>query len=140
MSELKTRPSRKSVRRFLGNVEHAGKREDSFRLLAMMEDVTGEKGVLWGESIVGFGRYHYKYASGREGDWLLTGFSPRKQNLVVYIMPGFSRYEELLKDLGKYRLGRSCLYINKLDNIDFGTLKTLVADSVERMRTSYGEI
>lgn len=137
MAELKTRPSRKSVRRYLEGIVHQGRRQDCFRLLEMMEAVTGEKARLWGDSIVGFGEYHYKYASGREGDWMLTGFSPRKQKLVVYIMPGFSQYTDILGSLGKHKLGRSCLYLNKLDDVDFGQLEVLVRDSVERMRKIY---
>ncbi|MCO5207271.1 MAG: DUF1801 domain-containing protein, partial [Anaerolineae bacterium] len=95
--------------------------------------VTGEPGALWGTSIVGFGTYHYKYASGREGDWFVTGFSPRKQNMTLYIMPGFEQYNDLLSKLGKHKTGKSCLYINKLDDVDLDVLRELVAQSADYM-------
>ena len=137
MTELKTRPGRKSVRRSLESVEHPVRKSDSIRLLAMTEEATGEKGTMWGDSIVGFGRNHYESANCREADWMLTGFSPRKQNLVVYIMPGHSRYGDILSALGKPRLGRSCLYLNKLDDIDFDKLRALITGSVEEMSRKY---
>ena len=93
---------------------------------------------MWGSSIVGFGSYHYRYASGREGDWPVAGFSPRKQNLVIYIMPGFSDYGDLLGKLGKYRTGKSCLYVNKLDDVDLELLEQLVRESVAEMKRRYG--
>jgi hypothetical protein len=89
--------------------------------------------VMWGDSIVGFGEYHYKYASGREGDWFLTGFSPRKQNLTLYIMSGFSEYEAFLNKLGKFKTGKSCLYVNKIEDIDLSTLKELIQRSVQHV-------
>ncbi len=88
---------------------------------------------MWGSSIVGFGNYHYKYESGREGDWFLTGFSPRKQNLTLYIMPGFAQYDELMKKLGKHKTGKSCLYIKSLEDINLPTLKQLIQQSVKHM-------
>ncbi|MBV7338085.1 DUF1801 domain-containing protein [Chloroflexi bacterium TSY] len=99
-----------------------------------MKEVTGEEPQMWGTSIIGFGSYHFKYASGREGDWMLVGFSPRKQNLTLYIMPGFENYDELLGNLGKHKTGKSCLYINKLADVDQGVLKKLVKQSVDHMR------
>ena len=99
-----------------------------------MEEVTGKKAVIWGTSIVGFDSYHYKYASGREGDWPIIGFSPRKTMLTVYIMPGFKPYKDKLKKLGKHKLGKSCLYIRKLADIDLGILEEIITDSVQRMR------
>lgn len=99
-----------------------------------MEEITGEPAKMWGDSIVGFGSYHYKYASGQEGDWMLTAFSPRKQNLTLYIMPGFERYENLMKQLGKYKTGKSCLYIKKLEDVDLEVLKELIDLSVKQMR------
>jgi hypothetical protein len=90
---------------------------------------------MWGPSIIGFGSYHYKYASGREGDWFLTGFSPRKQNLSIYIMSGFNRYEEILSRLGKFKTGKSCLYINKLEDIDVKVLEKLIISSVNFLRS-----
>ena len=92
---------------------------------------------MWGDSIVGFGSYHYKYKSGREGDWPMTGFSPRKRNLTLYIMPGFSEYDDLLTNLGKYKTGKSCLYINKIEDVDLDVLRELVQQSVEHM-AEYG--
>ncbi|RPI72272.1 MAG: DUF1801 domain-containing protein [Ignavibacteriales bacterium] len=92
---------------------------------------------MWGPSIIGFGDYHYKYESGREGDFFITGFSPRKQNLTLYIMPGFKRYEELMQNLGKFKTGQSCLYIKKLEDVDLKVLKELIADSVKYMKEKY---
>ncbi len=103
----------------------------------MMRKATGKRAKMWGPSIVGYGKYHYKYASGREGDFILTGFSPRKQNLVVYIMPGFSPFTSLMKKLGKYKTGKSCLYISKLDDIDESVLDQLIKMSVKLMRERY---
>ncbi|NHJ20930.1 MAG: DUF1801 domain-containing protein [Candidatus Lokiarchaeota archaeon] len=137
MTELKTKPTKKNVDEFLKKVENATKREDSFKILKLMEKVTNEKPVMWGDSIVGFGSYHYKYASGREGDWPLVGFSPRKQNLTLYIMSGFEGYDEILSKLGKFKIGKSCLYINKLKDIDIDNLKELVSESVKYMKRQY---
>ena len=133
MSEPKTKPTDVRVEDFLNAVEHPQRKEDGFELLRIMGDITKEKPVMWGPSIIGFGSYHYKYESGREGDMPLTGFSPRKQSLTVYIMPGFDEYEEILGRLGKHRIGKSCLYINKLADVDISVLKELIAKSVEKM-------
>jgi hypothetical protein len=103
----------------------------------MMGEITKAKPKMWGSSMVGFGTYHYKYASGREGDWFLTGFSPRKQNLTLYLMAGFGRYDGLMKKLGKYKTGKSCLYVKTLDDIDPSTLKSLIRESVRYMRKLY---
>ena len=137
MTGLKTKPTKKSVKEFLKKVEHPTKRQDSFKILELMREVTNEEPVMWGDSIVGFGSYHYKYASGREGDWPLIGFSPRKQNLALYIMAGFDDYEEILKNLGKFKTGKSCLYINKLKDIDTQSLKKLISESVKYMKKQY---
>jgi hypothetical protein len=102
-----------------------------------MKQVTGEEARMWGDSIVGFGSYHYKYASGREGDWFLTGFSPRKQAITLYIMAGFEQYDGLLNKLGKYTTGKACLYIKKLEDIDTNTLVELVKQSVAHMVKIY---
>ena len=134
MAELKTKPNKLSVEKFLNSIKDEQKRKDSFQVLEMMKKITKEEPILWGTSIVGFGKYHYKYASGREGDWFLTGFSPRKQNLTLYIMSGFKRYNELMKKLGKHKTGSSCLYINKLDDIDLKVLKVLISESVKYMK------
>lgn len=103
----------------------------------LMGEITGEKPKMWGTAIVGFGNYHYKYASGREGDFLITGFSPRKQALTLYIMAGFSSYDSLMKKLGKYKTGKSCLYIKKLEDIDMKVLKQLISRSVKYMHKTY---
>ncbi len=137
MTELKTKPTKKSVEQFLKKVENPTKREDSFKILELMKEITQEKPLMWGESIVGFGSYHYKYSSGREGDWPLVGFSPRKKNLTLYIMSGFERYELLLDNLGKFKTGKSCLYINKLKDVDIKILRDLILESVEYMKKEY---
>ena len=137
MAELKTKPLKISVTKFLNAVEPDQKRKDAKDVLKLMKDITGEKAVMWGETMVGFGKYQYKYASGQEGEWFVTGFAPRKQNLTLYIMPGFSQYDRLLKQLGKHKLGRSCLYINKLADVDLEVLKKLVSLSVEFMKKKY---
>lgn len=138
MAEPKTTPTGMSVDAFIEAVGHARRREEARAVCAMMARVTGEEPEMWGPSIVGFGRYHYKYDSGREGDWMLTGFAPRKAALTVYIMPGFSQYDRLMARLGKHRTGKSCLYINKLDDVDLAVLAELVRLSVEYMRAKYG--
>ncbi len=136
MATLKTRPNDKSVEAFLQGVDHEKRRQDSFTILELMQEVTGEEPVMWGDSIIGFGSYHYKYASGREADWFLTGFSPRKQSLTLYIMSGFEQYDALLDKLGKFKTGKSCLYVNKLEDVDPETLRELVRQSVEHMAAS----
>ena len=133
MSELKTIRNEGDVMVFLNSIENPQKRQDSLAILELMQEVTGEPPVMWGDSIVGFGSYHYKYASGREGDWPATGFSPRKQAITLYIMPGFERYGELMARLGKHSIGKSCLYIKKLADIDLATLRALVRLSVEEI-------
>ncbi|MEJ2103609.1 MAG: DUF1801 domain-containing protein, partial [Ignavibacteriaceae bacterium] len=122
MADLKTKPNKASVEKFLNSVKDEKKRTDSFKILEMMKKITKEEPIMWGPSIIGFGSYHYKYASGREGDFFVTGFSPRKQNLTLYIMSGFKRSPELMKKLGKYKTGSSCLYINKLEDVDLKVL------------------
>ena len=136
MAELKTKPTDHSVEAFLNSVADDQKRQDSFTILNLMAEVTGDEPQMWGDTIVGFGRYHYKYASGREGDWFLTGFSPRKQNLTLYIMAGFDEYDNLMAQLGKYKTGKSCLYIKKLKDIDQAVLRELVKQSAEHMAGS----
>jgi len=139
MAELKTKPNKVSVEKFLNSVKDEKKRNDSFGILEMMKKITKDEPVMWGTSIVGFGKYHYKYASGREGDWFLTGFSPRKQNLTIYIMSGFKRYNALMKKLGKHKTGSSCLYINKLEDLDMKVLKELITESVKYMKNKKWE-
>jgi len=137
MAELKTIKTDASVQEFLDAVEHPTRRKDSFTILEMMREITGTEPALWGPSIVGFDTYHYKYASGREGEWPVVGFSPRKQNLTLYIMDGFESYDALLARLGKYKTGKSCLYINKLADVDQDALRELVRQSVDQVRATH---
>lgn len=136
MADLKTRRNDASVADFLKSVEDEQKRKDCLELVGLMQDVTGEEPEMWGDSIVGFGTYHYRYASGREGDWMQVGFSPRKQSLTLYIISGFSRYGELMSKLGKFRTGKSCLYVKRLSDVDRDVLRELVERSVEHVKTS----
>ena len=133
MTTPKTRPTDQEVTSFLEKIQNPKKRKDSQAILEIMQRVTGEPPVMWGDSIVGFGSYHYKYASGREGDWFLTGFSPRVQNLTLYIMSGFEAYDQLLGKLGKFKTGKSCLYIKKLEDVDSHILEELIRQSAEHM-------
>ncbi len=137
MSEIKTRPTDASVEAFIDAVDHPRRREDARTLLDLMQRVTGEQPVMWGPSIVGYGSYHYRYASGQEADWPITGFSPRKQNLSIYIMTGFEEADELLTRLGKHKTGKSCLYVNKLADVDLDVLEKLVRASVAEMKRRY---
>lgn len=138
MAELKTqRRDDANVLDFLEGIEHQRRREDALTLLPLFESVTGWKATMWGDSIVGFGEYHYHYKSGREGDWPVTGFSPRKQATTIYIMPGFTDYQEQLKRLGKHKHSSSCLYINKLADVDVEVLMELVADAMGVMKERY---
>jgi hypothetical protein len=137
MSENKTKPTDVSVDEFLAAVENDRRRNDAVTVCELMQEVTGEEPVMWGPTMVGFGTYHYKYASGREGDWFLAGFAPRKANLVVYIMSGFKGHAALMDELGKHKTGSSCLFINKLDDIDMDILRELVRRSVEHVSNAY---
>ncbi len=139
MAELKTKQNDGSVDDLLDAVPDPQKAADARVVLGMMQEATGGLATLWGSNIVGFGRYHYTYASGREGDWFLCGFSPRKANLTLYIMPGFSAYEDLLGRLGKHKTGKSCLYIKRLSDVDVDVLRELVEASVVSMRQRYPE-
>jgi hypothetical protein len=136
MAENKTVPTDADVIEFLDNVEDAGKRQDSFTVLKLMEEVTGEKATMWGSSIVGFGSYHYKYASGREGDSPLVGFSPRKQNLALYVLTGFEGEDDLMQKIGKHTTGKVCLYVKRLSDIDMGVLRELVEKCVEHVKAT----
>jgi hypothetical protein len=131
MPENKTQPTTASVEAFIQAILEPRKREDSQTLLALMQEVTGLAPVMWGESMVGFGKVHYKYASGREGDYFMVGFSPRKQNLTVYFMDGFERHAANLARLGKHKTSVSCLYLNKLADIDLNVLREMLATSVQ---------
>lgn len=133
MAELKTKLNKSSVTAFIDKVPDPKRREDCRAVLKIMEEATKAKPEMWGTSIVGFGRYHYKYASGREGDWMLMGFSPRKDNLTLYILPGLESFPELMEKLGKFKTGKSCLYIKNLDDLNLNVLKRLVKMSVEKL-------
>lgn len=133
MAELKTKETTESVSAFLKKIADKTRREDCLAVVDIMRDVTKEEPKMWGSSIVGFGRYHYKYESGREGEWMITGFSPRKGDLTLYIMPGFEPFPDLMKRLGKYKTGKSCLYIKKLADVDVDVLRELVTVSVNKM-------
>ena len=137
MAELKTKPTEQSVEDFLNAIPDEQKRADAFAISKLMKQVTRDEPTMWGGSIVGFGRYHYKYASGHEGDTCLVGFSPRKQNLTLYLMLGAGNYTDLLKKLGKHKTGKGCLYINRLADVDLPTLKELVKQSVKHLKATY---
>jgi len=137
MAELKTKPTEQSVDDFLNAIPDEQKRADAFAIVKLMKQVTRDEPTMWGGSIVGFGRYHYKYASGHEGDACLVGFSPRKQNLTLYLMLGAGNYADLLKKLGKHKTGKGCLYINRLADVDLPTLKELVKQSVKHLKATY---
>lgn len=130
MSELKTKQNDASVEAFLNGLADAQRRDDCFALLKIMETLTGAPAKMWGASIVGFGSYHYKYASGRENDWFVVGFSPRKQDLTLYIMAYLDRFPDLMARLGKYKTGKACLYIKRLSDIDQSVLEELIRKSM----------
>lgn len=138
MSELKTKKNDGSVLDFIDSVESEQRRSDALKLLNLFEKATDMTPKLWGESIIGYGQYHYKSErSSQEGDWPLTGFSPRKANLTVYIMPGFDAYQNLLSKLGKHKTSVSCIYINKLADVDTQILQEIITRSVAQMRSQY---
>lgn len=137
MAENKTKPTKKSVTAFIKDIQDEQMRRDARKVAAMMREATGARAKMWGASIVGFGEYHYKYDSGREGDFMITGFSPRKQALTLYVIPGFRHFEALMGKLGKYKTGKSCLYIRRLSDVDEQVLKRLITASVKYMREHY---
>ena len=138
MAAIKTTVSDASVEDFINKVEDEVKRRDSLELLKLFSKVTGEKPKMWGSSIIGFGQYHYKSEKSRqEGDWMLTGFSPRKQNLTLYVMPGFGDYQDLLEDLGKHKTSVGCLYINKLADVDMKVLEKLITKTFKAMKAEH---
>lgn len=139
MAELKTKMTKASALEFIETVPDAKKRADAKKLLALFKKATKEKPVMWGTSIIGFGMYHYKSErSSQEGDWPLTGFSPRKQNLTVYIMPGFKAYGSLLKKLGPHKIsGGSCIYLKNLEGVHLPTLEKIITESVKEMKKRY---
>jgi len=134
MAEPKTRPTSESVEKFLNSIADEQRRKDCFRVLDIMKTVTKTEPTMWGTSIIGFGRHQYKYESGTRGEWPLVGFSPRKNDLTLYLMSGFCRYSELLNKLGKHKTGKGCLYIRKLEDVDQSTLKKLIKQSVADIR------
>ena len=138
MAELKTRPTGASVENFLASVKNETRRTDAHAVLDLMQRVTGEEPTIWGTSIVGFGTYRYTNTQGKDFEWFLTGFSPRKSNLVCYIMPGYGAFDEVMERLGKHKTGKACLYINKLADVDMAVLEELVDKSVASMRERYG--
>lgn len=137
MSDLKTQPTTASVDAFIDAVDDEDRREDCRIVAGMMAEITGAPGVMWGSSIVGFGNYHYRYASGREGDFFEAGFSPRKRALTLYVMAGFSEYDDLLAKLGKYSTGKSCLYVKRLADVDVEVLHEMLTRSVAFIRAKY---
>ena len=137
MATIKTARTTASVSAFLNGIPDARKRSECRSVGKMMREVTGARPHMWGGSIVGYGSYRYRYESGREGSWFLCGYSPRAQNLTIYIMPGFSEFAPLMGKLGKYKTGKSCLYIRSLDEVDKGVLRELIGRSVEVMRSRY---
>ena len=137
MAENKTKATSNSVTAFMKSIADPQQRADAKKVASMMRRATGKRAKMWGSSIVGYGTYHYKYDSGREGDFMITGFSPRKQALTVYIMPGFSNFGPLMKKLGKYKTGKSCLYIKRISDVDEKVLEKLIDASVKHMRKKY---
>jgi hypothetical protein len=137
MAEQKTKPTGQSVESFLDNIADESVRDDCTALVTLMRKVTGSKPKMWGPSIVGFGEYHYKYDSGHEGDACLTGFSPRKQNITVYIMPGFAEQTDLQHKLGKHKAGKGCLYIKRLTDVDVKVLEKMIEHSVNHLQAKY---
>jgi len=134
VAAAKTKPTKESVAGFLNKISDAERREDCFAIEKIMEEITGAKPQMWGSSIVGFGSYHYKYASGHEGDWPLTAFAPRKNDLTLYVMLGFEKYDPLMNKLGKHKKARSCLYIKRLSDVHLPTLKKLLKTSVRDLQ------
>jgi len=134
MAELKTKPTRRSVTTFLARIRDPEQRRDARAIAALMRAETRSRPQMWGPSIVGFGRYGYRRASGKEAEWFLTGFSPRVGTLTLYIMTGFPRHRSLMKQLGRHSTGRSCLYIRRLSDVDVPTLKRLVKESVRWLK------
>lgn len=137
MADMKTIPTRKSISEYIKTIEPEGRRREAKSLLPIMRRASGKRPVLWESSIIGYGKYHYVYKTGREGDWFLTGFALRKSAISIYIMPGFGDFGDHLKKLGKHKTSVSCLYVKKLDDIDLNVLENLVTASVEKMHAIY---
>ena len=137
MAENKTKQTKASVESFINKIKDETVRNDCYSIIKIMKSITKEEPRMWGPSIIGFGSYHYKYASGREGDMCIAGFSPRKQNLTIYLMPGFEVQQSLLKKLGKYKTSKVCLYIKSLEDVDVKVLKEMISISVKEMKKLY---
>ncbi len=137
MAEAKTKPTAVSVEDFIAKVEHPGRREDAGKMVTLLSEATGEPAVMWGPSIVGFGRYHYRYDSGHEGDAPLVGFSPRKANLVLYIAAYEDARADFLSRLGKHKSGKGCIYINRLADVDEGVVAEMARWSAETLKARY---
>ena len=137
MTELKTKQNDASVTAFLDGIEHVKRQADTRAVCDLMTQATGWKAKMWGKTIIGFGAYEYRYESGRSGRWMMVGLSPRKTSLTVYIMPGFADFPGLMKKLGKYKTGKSCLYINKLEDVDQAILEELIIKSIDVMKDRY---
>jgi len=136
MSELKTKPTDRDVTEFLNEIPEEEKRRDCFALADLMQRVTGEKPEMWGESMIGFGRYNYRYASGQTGEWSKTGFAPRKQNITIYIMAYLENFPEIMQRLGKFKTGKSCIYIKRLSDIDISVLEELIRQSLKSLMSA----
>jgi hypothetical protein len=137
VAELKTKENKASVSKFLNGINDTQKRADCKAIARLMREATGKPPKMWGTSIVGYDKYDYEYANGRSGTFMITGFSPRAQNIAVYIMPGFSKFQGLMTNLGKYKTGKSCLYIKRLDDVNQDVLARLIKGSVAEMRRIY---
>ena len=137
MAENKTKQTNANVDAFINNIKDESIQNDCYKIIKIMKSVTKEEPQMWGPSIIGFGSYHYKYASGREGDMCIAGFSPRKQNLTIYLMPGFETQQAHLKKLGKYKTSKVCLYIKSLNDLDVKVLKEMILQSVKEMKKLY---
>lgn len=133
-AQLKTQKNEASVEGFLNSIKEEQKRADAFRIMELMQKACKEEPKMWGPAIIGFGDYTYKYESGREGDWFLMGFSPRKQNLTIYIMTGYERHPDIMSRLGKFKTGKSCLYINKMSDINEKALKELLDAAMKDLK------
>lgn len=139
MSDLKTKRTDASVQEYLDAIEDSRRKKDCLAIHKMMQRISGCKGSMWGDSMVGYGSYHYKYKSGREGDWFLAGFANRKQSISIYFMSGFSSYDDLLSKLGKHKTGKSCLYIKTMDDIDEKILEQMIRSSITFIQQKYGD-
>ncbi len=139
MAKNKTTPTSSSVTDFINAVDDEQKRKDSFDLVELMRSISGNEPKMWGPSIIGFGSYHYKYASGHEGDAPLIGFSPRKAAISLYVFTGLDQHKHLLNSLGKFKMGKACIYVKRLSDIDQGQLKALMKETIAYLQSKYGQ-